>query len=319
MTKVSSAFLKQKEFYHRNYVYLSTPSHLLPNTPTIVLGDQGTRRCRFCGNSEPETRFTSKAHAIPECLGNKSLFTKYECDTCNEHFGSAFERDLGNWSIVSRVLAGIRGKRRVPRVEESGSQSGLRVTQSSVGLVYTEFGDSSIIILDENNKQVQLDAKRYAYRPRAVLKSFVKIGLTLLPDDEIGHFSETLTWLRNADHSRSFFQRCPVIDTFICGPSWRQLIIVRLLRRKSHCNDLPYTFLILGFANHLFQVWLPCRAKDEHIWNVSMEIPPFIPINASSLFRYGNPVTRNIDLSGDEVVKDEKDPHTLVFDSFETK
>ena len=53
MTELSSTFLKQKAFYEQYYVYLRTPNLLLPDTPRIVLGDQGHRRCRFCGNLNP--------------------------------------------------------------------------------------------------------------------------------------------------------------------------------------------------------------------------------------------------------------------------
>ena len=318
MTEISPTCLKRKQFYERNYVYLKTPSYLRPDTPKIVLGDRENRVCRFCDQSEPEVSFQSKAHAICECLGNKSLFTEYECDGCNQRFGRIFENDLGNWSIVTRALAGIRGKKRIPVVKESGSQSGLRVTRNSEGLVYTESGDASIVILDEENKRVRFNAKRYTYTPTAVLKAFVKIGLTLLPDDEVENFSETISWIRNVDHSTGFFRKCPVIDTFVPGPSWGQLIITRLLRRKPHSNDVPYIFLVLGFANHLFQVWLPCRSRDELIWNKTLDLPPFMPIKLPNSNLYGDPVKRIIDLNGHEAVSGESDLHTLSFESMET-
>ena len=43
--------------------------------------------CRFCGRSRPEVSFRHGAHARPESLGNKSLFTIYECDSGNQFFG----------------------------------------------------------------------------------------------------------------------------------------------------------------------------------------------------------------------------------------
>jgi hypothetical protein len=50
----------------------------------IFLGDKNSRICRFCGQAKPEVSFRKEAHALPESIGNKSLFTYYECDACNQ-------------------------------------------------------------------------------------------------------------------------------------------------------------------------------------------------------------------------------------------
>lgn len=59
-----------------------------------------------------------KAHAIPEMLGNKSIISFYECDTCNGFFGSGIETDLGNWSKPSRTFSFIRGKNNIPSIKQ---------------------------------------------------------------------------------------------------------------------------------------------------------------------------------------------------------
>lgn len=319
MTDTSSTFLNKNEFYNQNYVYLRTPSYLLSNSPTIVLGHKECRICRFCGKSEPQVTFKLKAHAIPECLGNRTLFANFECDQCNRYFGEGIENHLGNWSIVTRVVAGIRGKKRIPKIRRADSQSGLTVTRKPEGLVYTEFGDASIVDFDEANGRATLSAEKYTYTPIMALKSLVRIAIMLLPDDEIDYFSETISWIRDAEHSKKFFSKCPVVKTLIPGPNWNQLIIPRLIRRKPCSDGFPYAFLILGFANHLFQVWLPCRTKDESIWNKALEIPPLIPMRLPNSTRYGSPVIRNIDLNGVEPVKGESESHTLSFETFETQ
>jgi len=51
-------------------------------------------------------------------LVNKSLFTAYECDMCNDDFGKGIEQDLGNWSKPKRTMARIRGKSGVPTLNE---------------------------------------------------------------------------------------------------------------------------------------------------------------------------------------------------------
>lgn len=61
----------------------------------IFLGDKDGRKCRFCGRAKPEVSFRKEAHALPESIGNESLFTYYECDTCNQAFGEGCENDFG--------------------------------------------------------------------------------------------------------------------------------------------------------------------------------------------------------------------------------
>ena len=90
---------------------------LQPGKNESVLGKNETQRCRFCGGCSPEASFRQKAHAIPEALGNKTLFTSYECDICNQMFGRGIENDLGNWSKPMRTLSLISGKSGIPTLK----------------------------------------------------------------------------------------------------------------------------------------------------------------------------------------------------------
>ena len=105
-------------WYSANY---STIAHwIVRPTDKVVLGEASSRTCRFCGKSEPEVTFKLEAHAIPEGLGNKSIFSNYECDPCNQAFGRGIENDLGNWSKPMRTFSRIRGKNSVPTLKKGG-------------------------------------------------------------------------------------------------------------------------------------------------------------------------------------------------------
>ncbi len=296
-------------FYQEHYVYLSTPSYLSPDMTPIFLGDRCNRVCRFCSQIEPDVSFSHKAHAIPESLGNKCLYSAYECDDCNQHFGKTIDNVLGNWSIVNRTLSGIRGKRKIPTLKGGGSNLSWRITRSESGLSYKEYGSCSTASIDEELKEVKLELRGGSYTPIAVFKAFAKIGLTLLPDEEVKNFSETLSWVRNPDHSTGFVKNCSIVYTFVPGPMPSNVIVPRLLRRKPQSNNLPYIFLILGFGNCLIQIWLPCRKKDQHIWGTTLEVPPFPPVIAPKPTIYGSPSTRVLDMSGREQVTQENRSH----------
>ena len=315
----ASTPLRPIDFYRNNYIYLPSPSYLTPDMQPMTLGDRENPTCRFCGQEEPAVSFSHQAHAIPASLGNKCLFSIYECNECNQYFGSNIENDLGNWSIVNRTLSGIRGRRKVPTLKSGGHEPSWKITRAASGLRYKEYNDCSVVKIDEGNKAVSFQLTGGSYTPIAVFKAFTRIGLTLLPDKEIDNFTETLHWIRNPDYSNDFVKKCSIIYTFVPGPMPSHVIVARLLRRNPQSIDLPYIFLILGYGNSLIQIWLPCRKMDEHIWEATLEMPPFPPIISPKSAIYGKPSTKVLDLSGREQVRDESKSHTFEFESIETK
>ena len=278
---------------------------------SITLGDRDNPSCRFCGQNEPAVSFSHQAHAIPESFGNRCLFSMHECNECNQYFGDSIENHLGNWSIVRRTLSGIRGKSKVPTLKSNGSEPMWRISRDAGGLKYKEYKECAVVEIDEENKSIAFQLAGGSYIPLAVFKAFAKIGLTLLPNEEIGFFSETLSWVRDPNHSSGFVKQCSIIYTFIPGPMPNNIVIPRLLRRKPHSSDLPYAFLVLGYGNCLVQIWLPCRERDESTWGTTLAVPPFPTIIALKSTFYGKPSTKVLDMSGQEQVRDQDIPHTF--------
>lgn len=145
----------------------------------VVLGDKENRRCRFCGKTSPEVSFRKVAHAIPELIGNKSIVSNYECDTCNEEFGRGIENDLGNWSKPTRTLVRIQGKNGVPTIKKGGDKS-WRIEFDQSILNVTAYEDDPIFDIDEEKNTINFKLRRDAYTPVGVLKAFMKIGVTFI-------------------------------------------------------------------------------------------------------------------------------------------
>lgn len=265
---------------------MTEPLFLRPGEK-IVLGNKDERVCRFCGLGEPDVTFEDEAHAIPEALGNKSLFSYYECDVCNHSFREGIENDLGNWSKPSRTFSRIRGKKRVPSLKKGGSQPGWRVDYKPTGFVVKQYEDDPFMVVDEVNKKVRFELKRDAYTPVAVLKAFVKIGLTVLPPNELPSFREAMAWIREPDHSKGLVDEFPLFRSFQPGPMPNDLIILMLLRRRSNIAGVPYAFLVLSFGNEVFQVFLPSPKQDATINGVKLTLPAFPVPGSVDPARYG--------------------------------
>src|SRR4051812_8829229 len=67
------------------------------------------KKCRFCYKEFPDTNFKMIAHAIPEFMGNKSLISKFECDTCNQYFGK-LENEFASFMLPFNTLAATINK-----------------------------------------------------------------------------------------------------------------------------------------------------------------------------------------------------------------
>lgn len=313
MREVDPEIAKAAAFYDEHYAGIE-PLFLRPGMKKIVLGDKQNRVCRFCGLGEPDVTFEDEAHAIPEALGNKSIATNYECDGCNNTFGKGIENDLGNWSKPSRTFARIRGKNGVPTLKRGGPGRGWRIGYGRTGFVITQYEREPIFVVDEENKQVRFDLKRDAYTPVAVLKAFVKIGLTLLPAVELPNFTEALAWIREPDHTKGLVEEFPLFRTFQPGPMPNDLIVVVLMRRRASVTGVPYAFLMLAYGNEVFQVFLPSPKQDAAIAGQRLTFPAFPTPGGPDAARYGKAHLTLLDMTGRQVVRGEIVPIVLGFD-----
>jgi len=292
-------------FYDQHYVSIGQWI-LQPGQKTVLRSSQpGT--CRFCRLSVPRVTFKTEAHALPECTGNKSLTTEYECDTCNHIFGTGIENDFGAWTKAQRTLSGIKGKKnQVPALKEVSSDRQWRLEHDAIGLKLTHDKGDPIAVVDETTKHITLTVPCDPYTPVAVLKAFTKMALSLLPDEEMPNFQHALAWIRNPDHQVRLVKpgAFPLLYTFVPGndPLGN---FVQLLRRKTDDLSVPYALFILTYGNEVFQTVIPSPECDAHIAGRGL---PYFP-NARELDRDLQPIgsvqREPIDLTGCAIVKGE--------------
>lgn len=314
MSEYSAIYRDSYEFYKSKY-HLLTQFNLFPGDRHF-LGDRTNRICRFCRKTKPATTFRKKAHAIPESIGNKSLVSYYECDTCNEFFGRGIENDFGIWSKPSRALARICGGNGVPTIKKGGFGPGWRIEHGAAGLNISmyEHDPDQVVRIDEENKKIIFKVRRDPYTPIAVLKSFVRFGLTIMPEEEIPNFGETMNWIMDNDHSKPWLKKHTVIQTFRPGLMPNDLIQILMLRRRKDFHEIPYAFLMMTFGNEMFQIHIPTKSRDQSIRGKNMNLPIFPPPKGPDPLKYGNPKIIPLDLTG--TTKKTNDFHEVHF-SFE--
>jgi hypothetical protein len=318
MTHFDAATIAAAEFYDQHYAG-AEPIFLEPGKKLILGGAEHPRHCRFCRRDEPVVAFKHEAHALPAAFGNTGLFSKYECDACNHLFGENIENHLGNWTKPMRTLSRIKGRNGVPTIKQPGPNAGWRVECSGTGFQLKEYEDNPLFDVDEVAKTLRFELHRDTYIPVAALKGLVKIGLTLIPDDETKHFRETYDWIRETDHSRNFVAEMPIFRTFIPGPMRNDVIVLMLMRRRAGIDTVPYAFFTLAYGNEVLQVFLPSILQDRCIDGQALSLPAFPTPGSLDPALYGRPRVTVENLTGREPVRGETVPAVFGFDSVQEK
>jgi hypothetical protein len=273
----------------------------------IRLGHKDKRLCRFCGRGRPEVTFKQVTHALPEAIGNKSIIVYYECDSCNQKFGAGIETEFGKWSKPLRTFYQIAGKDGVPTLKREGER-GWRIELKRDGFIFQQHVDNPIVKFDQAAKRLTVEVPVDAHVPIGVFKTFVKMALSLMPEDEIENVRYMLRWLQENSHTRPFHpEMARVWYTFTPGPRPFEGITTLLLLRKDGVKDVPYCTFIIAVGNECYQIFVPSPEKDSALKGTTINMPLLPTPYQGKNNQYG-PSTAPLfyDLRSTDVVRGEK-------------
>lgn len=295
-----NALDKASYFYSTNYDVIARYACNNQKNGHKVFIDQEKQKpytCRFCGKTAPEVSFKNIAHALSELIGNKTVFLKCECDSCNKRFGRIYENHLTNYLGPYRTLFYTYGKNGIPSYNTSDGKFRIDVNEKEV--VIQEAPDKCIVNTDNERFIVKLPRSKYI--PLMVFKSFVFMALSIVPEEELPAFQETISWL-NSDQEE--------LPAFLSNASYATHVNERIvegnkplqvqawvIRRKKEKN-CPYAFLILEFDNLFYQVSIPCLSQDKDLANMPLSFPGFpSTIDVDPRFKDARPCVKEINLS----------------------
>lgn len=280
--------------FHKNYERVSL--HLLSDTSETNLGTNEPRVCRFCGERSPKVTFKKEAHAIPAFLGNRSVFSLYECDDCNNAFGMFLEDHFAKMLSGVRTAMRIKGRKSVPSYKTKRKLSRIDVVGDRIEI--RESVTDPVAKLDQENQSASLSLETQSFIPLAVYKCLAKIALSLMPECELPHFTYSMTWVRELDHARgaeNFANAC-AYRAVTPGPFPERYGWVELFRRRHDAIRIPYMVLVVVFMNLTFQIYVPLCVKDEHLLGQQLTIPRF-PAGFNCGYQFGETIFKNMNLS----------------------
>ena len=301
--------------YNKNYniVFSNILAEIDTNIDKIIINDP-IKKCRFCDKTEPEISFKKQAHAIPELIGNKTIFSNNECDSCNSKFSYLLEDHLGKYLGLWRTMMQIKGKNGIVSYKAPDGIS--RIDMAKTGLELQSFEEDPIFECNDQERTFIIKGYRQPYVPIAVFKSFVKMAISVMPYELLSYFNETKKWLLENNHEISNYDIQPIftIASSISGKKPFNELLITILCRKNDFLKVPFMQMLLFFGNLGYQIIVPCKPKDFHLSNQPINIasfphPAFKSNESNRVIGYSQ-----IDFSGKSIVRNEKTSVTMGYE-----
>ena len=266
---VEAKAMEFMNFYADNYEALVFRD-LDPQAEKEILGEKPST-CRFCNETQPQVSFSNDAHVIPAFIGNKTLFSRYECDGCNSRF-SAFEDDLAKMTMGDRAVGQVPKRKGFASLKSRGQKSSFE--RGPNGVIIKQYADEGIFNLDTDNAHMVVTYNTQPYRKLGAYKALAKMAFTLLPNEELVNFERLRTWLLETDvGTHKVYSEAGhwCFQTFVPGASPFAKPIIALLKRKE-AVDAPYMVFFLAFGNWTYQIFVPCPELDTRLADKTIEV-----------------------------------------------
>lgn len=302
-----------------NFLSIYDPQRIVQDGDVkMILGSKDNRQCRFCNQAAPVVAFANKAHVIPQLLGNRNVTSRFECDSCNDHF-SVYESSLAAFVIPATTFAGIRGQKGVQK--HNNPRTGLRIELSGERIEIQSRINGGDIDVSKENQTLTIKLTRESYYPLKVFKTLAKIAYCLLDEAELSNFEG----VRNLLMSSQYDEKCrqsPLFRmflTFVPGGRYFKRPSAVLFKRRSYLDDpfYPEKTLVVRFADQTYQIFL-CSAGDRELAKLNesftcVRLP--VLMNEHDLKQFGPPQSYIIDLSSPDKKIGEKIEYEWSFSS----
>ncbi len=276
-----------------------------------TLKSKAKRVCRFCGKDSSATKFKKVAHLMPEMIGNKGLFSDFECDTCNEYFGKEFENDLANYLGISRTLTRTKTKKKVSAFTAPGKAIKAKsesILDQETLVISRDDSSNRTINVDRENGIITLKIKKNPFRPVRVYKALLKIALSLIPEKEITKdYLASIYFLMNDNNIN--LNGC-VVNGYILPLSLTYTPHAYLFRKKSLYDKVHTHVLALYFQNMIFALPVPLNRNDAFFYSSTVPItfPLYPPLFTQGINHKEMRIDRfDQDFSSEKPIKDLED------------
>ncbi|GGF06406.1 HNH endonuclease [Flavobacterium limi] len=225
--------------------------------------------CKFCKEKYPAVTFNTIPHIVPELFGRNSIISNFECDNCNKKF-QKYESDLSTMIQHYLALTKTKTKNGIPNFQSSKSRDEFSTTTKilnntlklSFGTNYEDFE------FNEKNKTLTVKFRTRKFSPFSVYKVFLKMGISLLTEDELNENIHYLDFLNSEEPLDNGMQIWSCYR-YMLKTKYHAKPKINLYKAKRTLIDdveFPEYAILINFANVVFQFFLPISKKNysEH-------------------------------------------------------
>ena len=261
--------LKQFDCILNNYELIGFNLEKNKITP-IGTRQKNKRICRFCKKSQPDVSFNNIAHAISEGLGNKKLILNEECDTCNKFFDENIERDFIYYHDLARTAFGIKNKKNnIPKMKGKDFQFFKDIDNNNLTIAIVQNIEKhnqdeppkNILFKTGNKIQVQ-----------NIYKTLSKFALSIIDDQYIKNFDETISWLKN----KKEINKLPKIAVLNDYHFFTKVPELTLYLRNNDNKKIPYLVGEFKFTFYMYIFIVPFSSEDNQDFLFENEYKDFL-------------------------------------------
>lgn len=238
-------------------MYKKLVSYRYVENSTHYLRDNIEFYCRFCKTQKNKSNFKKKAHAVAECIGNKTLRTKYECDECNDHFSKNEENELSKLFKFYKAIRGIGGKHGKTKLEHLSAifneeEKTLQLSFKNVGILYSKQ-------FDKNQKERLVLIHYEKINARLVYCAFLKFILSIVPENKLPDFVKAFDILERPENNKKF-----LLDVILYKDIKRDYTI-SLYENLTLDNNLPKYIGVIDVYQFSYIIFLDYENKCNFI------------------------------------------------------
>ncbi len=202
---------------------------------------------------------------FPEALGNKWLISLDECDACNQLFGR-YDDALSKVAGPILTIGGTKGKGN--SVRKTGASNGpIRIRQElidgkrrlSIRVDGHNAFDLATVDPISGKMRLRVPTPPERFSPALAYAAIVKMGIALLPTEELRHFGRLLAWLR-APAASAPGPLTLGLSLGSLGNAPRLASAALLKRTPGAPDNAPYMIFIVSAGSLCFQ--LPLKSDD---------------------------------------------------------
>ena len=237
---------------------------------SVFTKEQSGKTCRFCNQSFPIVSFTNTPHIMPELFGRNNMTSNFECDECNKRF-QKFETDTSTMIQHYVSLLNIKTKKGVPTFQSIKNEEHYSTTLKSINnqLNLNFRTNLTDFKSNEEDKTLTVNFRTKKFSPFSVYKTFLKIGISLLTDEELKENNHYIDFLDSEE---------PIMNGMQVWNSYRYMLktkyyttpIAYLYKAKKTLIEnevFPEYVLLICFSNMIFQFFLPISNKNIQEYN----------------------------------------------------